>query len=263
MVDNFHDQDYIEGFMERKEFYSFGSLLLYLEEKLDVNEDDVVLDLGCGTGWSTQLLLQLNPGKVIAIDFSEEMLKKARETIFDPRVEFRGGDIYKLDNIVEKADKVVARDVVFHLDPSKTLHSVYQVLTEGGKFYFNLDQFRGDPFPQNYFNATIDNVVFKLGANFTYYTKVRDGLDKVEFDALIGESGFVIESYDKVQNSAHPDHLKLLHSMWWEAALPSLSLLFKPKQLKKIKAKTMKRVKKYTVKGKVMGNEHEYVLIKP
>ncbi len=43
--------------------------------------DDVVVDLGCGTGISTALVLRHNPKLVIGVDFSEPMIKRAREKV--------------------------------------------------------------------------------------------------------------------------------------------------------------------------------------
>ncbi len=46
-----------------------------------------VLELGCGTGKNTQFLLQKN-ASVTGLDFSNEMLAKAKEKIQDKRVQF-------------------------------------------------------------------------------------------------------------------------------------------------------------------------------
>jgi demethylmenaquinone methyltransferase/2-methoxy-6-polyprenyl-1,4-benzoquinol methylase len=52
-------------------------------EKLNINRGSIVLDLACGTGLNFQFIENKigQQGKIIAIDFSLEMLKKAEEKI--------------------------------------------------------------------------------------------------------------------------------------------------------------------------------------
>ncbi len=50
----------------------------------DISEDATVLDVGCGTGRVTEMLLALVPrGRVLAIDASEDMVALARERLGD------------------------------------------------------------------------------------------------------------------------------------------------------------------------------------
>ncbi len=49
---------------------------------LRVNEDSMVLDIGCGVGrWGDEIIPQLTSGKYIGIDFSEDFLKMAKEKL--------------------------------------------------------------------------------------------------------------------------------------------------------------------------------------
>ena len=59
-----------------------------------------VLELGCGTGKNTELLLN-KAEKIIGLDFSQEILNKAEEKISDKRVIFKKADLtesWKIDN---------------------------------------------------------------------------------------------------------------------------------------------------------------------
>ena len=51
-----------------------------------------VIELGCGTGKNTTFLLK-KADKIIGLDFSKEMLNKAKAKIKDERVEFRKADL--------------------------------------------------------------------------------------------------------------------------------------------------------------------------
>ena len=53
-----------------------------------------VLELGCGTGKNTEWLLN-KAERIIGLDFSQEMLHKAKAKIFDKRVLFKKVDLTK------------------------------------------------------------------------------------------------------------------------------------------------------------------------
>ena len=53
-----------------------------------------VLELGCGTGKNTKWLLE-KAKRIIGLDFSQEMLNKAKEKISDERVFFKRADLTK------------------------------------------------------------------------------------------------------------------------------------------------------------------------
>ena len=53
-----------------------------------------VLELGCGTGKNTEWLLN-KAERIIGLDFSQEMLHKAKAKIFDKRVIFKKADLTK------------------------------------------------------------------------------------------------------------------------------------------------------------------------
>ena len=69
-------------------------------ETLSNYEFENVLELGCGTGENTKWLLE-NAKRIIGLDFSQEMLKKAKEKISDERVTFKKADLtenWEIDN---------------------------------------------------------------------------------------------------------------------------------------------------------------------
>src|SRR5262245_16736619 len=69
-----------------------------------------VLDLGCGTGVTTQAVLQVlgEQGHVYALDLSAAMLKLAREQLDTPQVTFLQGDAAEAARLIqEPVDRVV------------------------------------------------------------------------------------------------------------------------------------------------------------
>lgn len=106
-----------------------------------IKEGDVVLDLGSGAGFDTFLAAQKvgKTGKVIGIDMTEEMIKKARENAqkYGHRnVEFRLGDIENLP-IEGNSIDVIISNCVINLAPNKkrVFEEAYRVLKKGGRMY--------------------------------------------------------------------------------------------------------------------------------
>lgn len=79
-----------------------------------------VVEIGCGTGRNTQWLA-LHATTVLALDFSEGMLRQARDRVQSPNVQFKQHDIRAAWPVEDaSADLVIAMLVmehIEHLDP--------------------------------------------------------------------------------------------------------------------------------------------------
>ena len=81
-------------------------------DRLSLDGDEVVLDAGCGSGRVTEVLVERLPdGRVIAVDGSEEMVKKARD-VLGSRADVRHVDLEKLE-LEERVDAIFS-NAVFH-----------------------------------------------------------------------------------------------------------------------------------------------------
>lgn len=105
-----------------------------------IKKGDTVIDLGSGAGNDCFIARSLTgeTGKVIGIDFTENMIEKARanaEKLHFQNVEFRQGDIEKMPVSSNTADVVVS-NCVLNLVPNKfnVLSEVFRVLKPGGHF---------------------------------------------------------------------------------------------------------------------------------
>lgn len=74
-----------------------------------------VIELGCGTGKNTAFLLK-KANKIIGLDFSQEMLNKAKAKINNSRVEFQKADLTTAWNIEDEyADLITCSLVLEHI----------------------------------------------------------------------------------------------------------------------------------------------------
>ena len=107
----------------------------------NIKEGDVVLDLGSGAGFDAFLALKKvgDTGKVIGVDFTEEMVEKARGLAVKynvKNIEFRLGDIEDLP-IEDESIDVVISNCVINLAPDKrqVFKEAYRVLKKTGRMY--------------------------------------------------------------------------------------------------------------------------------
>jgi len=95
-----------------------------------------ILEIGCGTGKNTPLLAQ-SGDRVLALDFSEGMLKKAREKLDSDHVLFLAADITKPWPCAdESADLIACNLVLEHIeDVSFVFSEALRTLIEGGHLF--------------------------------------------------------------------------------------------------------------------------------
>src|SRR6478609_8495271 len=105
-----------------------------------IKEGNTVVDLGSGAGNDCFIARSVvgEKGKVIGIDFTEQMIEKARENAEKSgyqNVEFRFGDIDNLPVTSNRAD-VVLSNCVLNLVPNKhkVFSEIFRVLKPGGHF---------------------------------------------------------------------------------------------------------------------------------
>ena len=98
-----------------------------------------ILEVGCGTGAVMRFLARREDfsGKVLGIDHCLPFLKAAQrfthEEGFGDRIEFRIGDVHKLDFPTATYDVVIAHTLISHVTaPTMVLREMARVLRPGG-----------------------------------------------------------------------------------------------------------------------------------
>ena len=106
----------------------------------DLKEGEIVVDLGSGAGIDSFLASKQvnNGGKVIGIDFTDEMLNKARRSAIENgfrNVEFKKGDIEGKIPLEDNSADVAISNCVINLtsDKKKTFKEIYRILKKNGK----------------------------------------------------------------------------------------------------------------------------------
>jgi len=104
-----------------------------------LKKGETVLDLGSGAGFDAFLASKKvgKKGKIIGVDFADEMLKKARSNAkkngFD-NVEFKKGDIENLPIEDKQIDAIISNCVInLAPDKEKVFKEAYRVLKTGGR----------------------------------------------------------------------------------------------------------------------------------
>ena len=102
---------------------------------LDFSDDDMVLDVGCGTGFATEGLLE-HVDTVYALDQSEHQLEKAYEKFgrTGGPVHFHRGDAERLPFATNAFDTVWSSgSIEYWPQPVRTLREFRRVLVPGGQ----------------------------------------------------------------------------------------------------------------------------------
>ena len=105
----------------------------FLINNLNINENDTVLDIGCGYGKIAKYIQQKTNAMVDGMDYSPIAIKIAK-TYEDERMHFFTEDINKLTLQPSKYSKIYLIDTIYFSDDyEKTLMEIYKRLKNQGK----------------------------------------------------------------------------------------------------------------------------------
>ena len=94
-----------------------------------------VLDLGCGSGWLSEMISRTGVSSVVGIDIDEQAIAEMNEHA-SPGVRGIYGQTDSLPFDNDSFDLVVAKDILEHLlFPGSTTREVFRVLKPGGWLY--------------------------------------------------------------------------------------------------------------------------------
>jgi len=111
-----------------------------LIELARIKHAGVTVDLGCGTGVSTEAILgsMEGAGRVVGIDASASMLEVARLRLADERVRWVKADATEIAAYVSGVDAIICNAAIWQMEMEKTIGACGNALRSGGRFAFNI-----------------------------------------------------------------------------------------------------------------------------
>ena len=97
-------------------------------DRLNVIKDDVIVEVGSGTGQSLSAIIKNEPKKIFALEISKTFLADLRSNFHDERIEVLGKDAKDLRGFIENetVDKILLINVIYFLDPIKEYLSEFE-----------------------------------------------------------------------------------------------------------------------------------------
>ncbi len=151
-----------------------------------------VVDLGCGTGVTSQAILEAlgTEGQVYAVDLSGPMLALARQQLNSPQVSFIQADAGDFADLVEPpVDRILCSSVFWQFrHKPQVLAQIRQVLAPDGLFVFNV--------PEPYFIFEDIPRSSKVGILFKQLAAERYGVGQQDLrtmEVFLHDHGFEID----------------------------------------------------------------------
>jgi arsenite methyltransferase len=153
-------------------------IVLPLLARMKLAPDENVLDVGCGSGWLAALLAeQLPEGRVVGMDISDEMVRRARRR--NDEIEntmFVIGEAGEIPWDVQFFSQVLSVESAYYWpDPARALREIFRVLREGGSAWVLINFYRENPHAHHW--ADVLTVPVRL-------------LSAEEWAGLFGDAGF-------------------------------------------------------------------------
>ena len=172
-----------------------------------IKEGDTVLDLGSGAGNDVFVARQIvgDDGKIIGLDFTEEMVNKAKknnEKLGYHNVEFKLGDIEQMPIDGSSMDVIISNCVLNLVpDKEKAFSEIYRTLKPGAHFCISDVVIKGEMSEELRKSAEL------------YAGCVSGALDENEYLKIIEQTGFNNIKICKSKKIEIPEHtLKLVLS---------------------------------------------------
>ena len=168
---------YKENFRYNKDFVLQEELLInYLSDNIFTPDESTksVLELGCGYGRITKLLLTKFPNMIkeyLAVDLSPHQIENAKEYVGsnNNKLTFSVSDIQSFDTN-KKYDLVILSEVLLHVLPSEIDSVIKKILLLSNIHIINIDWYE-DKLPRDYKIRATYNFIHQYETIYKKYTE--------------------------------------------------------------------------------------------
>ena len=161
-------------------------IVLPVLDRMRLSPEDNVLDVGCGAGWLSRLLAEQVPeGRVVGVDISDEMIRRARRSNADlENAMFVIGEAEELPWDANFFNHAISVEAAYYWpDPLGALREVQRVLREGGKAWLLINYYRENEHAHQW------------GTILSIPAHLRSG---AEWVALFTEAGFSDVKHERI-----------------------------------------------------------------
>lgn len=142
-----------------------------------LNQNSVILDVGCGLGFIGQSLAEFVPeGKIIGVDLDTKLVELAQrisaKTVPNRDFNYRVGSAYKLPVESNSADLSICQCMLMHLDdPAKAIAEMQRVTKKGGRVV----AIEPDYASVSYFDTAVQEMNYSINqrADFLRWEMIR------------------------------------------------------------------------------------------
>lgn len=180
-----------DRFVRERQIYDW--LNRRIVQRADLRRARRVLDLGCGTGATTQACLGAIPAdaEIVGIDASAEMVDVARNNVHDPRASFEVATASQVEHFEGPFDRVVCNAAFWQFPrPQEVFRALARRTSGGARFVFNVPAERvvGERGSIHPFQVALLHEVETQAGRPLQAQPIR--IDPERIDALACEEGF-------------------------------------------------------------------------
>lgn len=178
-----------------------------LISELNPQENDKILDAGCGDGYYLYLLSNLGNFNLIGIDYLKKNIENAKKQVSKKGIKYYVGDILKMPFKKESFNKIILSEVLEHVeDDLKALLELKRVLRKGGYLYITVPHLNY-PFFWDPINWILQHL-FKTHVKAGFWAGVWNMHDRLystsELKRVVQKAGFKIEKTERLTHFGLP-----------------------------------------------------------
>lgn len=153
---------------------------------MDIKPADNILDIGCGAGWLSRMLAErVSDGRVIGMDISDEMVRRARRAASEAgNLIFVVGGAEEIPWDGQFFTRAISVESAYYWpNPAAAMKEIFRVMREGGSAWILINYYRDNPHCHQW------------GSILTVPTRL---LSAAEWSGLFRDAGFVDVAHRRI-----------------------------------------------------------------